>query len=72
VSDDDKRNVIANVRRDIKELRRLGVAVPSGALRYVDNNKDEIIEWHQNGLMTYEITDLISNLVGTTTTQGGK
>lgn len=69
--DDQKRDIIANVRRDIKELRRLGVAVPSGALRYVDSHQDEIIEWDSNGLMTYEITDLISNLVSTTT-QGGK
>jgi hypothetical protein len=56
-------NVVNDVRKDVSELRKLGVTIPKSVDTWIDRNTDEILDLDRNGMRTSDITDLIRALV---------
>lgn len=55
-------NVIDLVKKDIAELRRLGVAMPAGIDSWIERHAKEVVEFDRNGMKVADITDLIKAL----------
>lgn len=58
----DHHPVLADVRDELLALRDAGVRVSMGAVRYLDEHSDDVIEYHNNGASVREIADLILQL----------
>ena len=56
-------DIVALVKKDIAELRRLGVAMPAGIDRWIERHADEVVEFDSNGMSVSDITDLVKQLV---------
>ena len=57
-----KMNVVEEIRRDLQELKKIGVRVPAKVFTYVDKNPKEIEELYEDGMTLTEIADFVKQL----------
>lgn len=58
----EEQKLIANVAKELAEMKKLGMNVPFDPAALTDKQKADIIEFHAGGMSNSEIADLLIDL----------
>lgn len=56
-------NIVAEVKKELEELKKIGSRIPARAIAYPEANADKINEYYDNGMSISEIADLVLVIV---------